>query len=146
MASPPTATSAQPAIAVDPAFEDVNDTDSAHPSAPPFSSIANSTDAHIGGADKTEYWVPNDDTANEQLDINHHLLTLALDNKLFLAPVDKPAKVLDVGTGTGIWAIDFADEFLDADVTGVDISPIQPSWGPLNLKFELDDMTMDVSR
>ena len=72
---------------------------------------------------------------------SHHLLTLALGNKLFLAPLDKPNKVLDVGTGTGIWAIDFADEFPDADVTGVDLSPIQPSWVPPNCKFELDDVS-----
>jgi ubiquinone/menaquinone biosynthesis C-methylase UbiE len=33
------------------------------------------------------------------------MLYLALDNKLFLAPLERPAKVLDVGTGTGIWAM-----------------------------------------
>jgi len=47
--------------------------------------------------------------------------------------------VLDVGTGTGIWAIDFANEFPDSEVTGIDLSPIQPSWVPPNCKFELDD-------
>lgn len=29
--------------------------------------------------------------------------------KLFNAPVENPQKVLDLGTGTGIWAIDFAE-------------------------------------
>jgi ubiquinone/menaquinone biosynthesis C-methylase UbiE len=33
------------------------------------------------------------------------MLCLAHDNKLFLAPVENPQKVLDVGTGTGIWAM-----------------------------------------
>jgi len=34
------------------------------------------------------------------------MLTLALGDKLFLAPIAKnPQKVLDVGTGTGIWAM-----------------------------------------
>jgi len=28
---------------------------------------------------------------------------------LYAAPLDNPQKVLDVGTGTGIWAIDFAE-------------------------------------
>ncbi|KAK3346979.1 S-adenosyl-L-methionine-dependent methyltransferase [Lasiosphaeria hispida] len=98
---------------------------------------------NFGGAEKTEYWAPNDETANEQLDINHHLLNLSLDNKLYLAPLDraKVKNVLDLGTGTGIWAIDFADEFPDASVTGVDLSPIQPSWVPPNLSFEIDDIS-----
>jgi len=33
------------------------------------------------------------------------MLYLALDNKLFVAPLENPQKVLDVGTGTGIWAM-----------------------------------------
>lgn len=39
----------------------------------------------------------------------------------------------------GIWAIDFADEFPSADVIGTDLSPIQPSWVPPNLRFLVDD-------
>lgn len=34
---------------------------------------------------------------------------------------------------------DFADEFPNAEVIGTDITPIQPSWVPANVKFELDD-------
>lgn len=29
--------------------------------------------------------------------------------ELFLAPVQKPQRILDLGTGTGIWAIDIAE-------------------------------------
>lgn len=37
---------------------------------------------------------------------SHHMLTMLLDDKLFLAPISgNPEKVLDVGTGTGIWAM-----------------------------------------
>ncbi|KAK0750830.1 S-adenosyl-L-methionine-dependent methyltransferase [Schizothecium vesticola] len=88
-----------------------------------------------------EYWAPNDAKQNEQLDINHHILSLALEDKLFLAPLTNPQEVLDIGTGTGIWAMDFADAFPGASVTGTDLSPIQPSWTPPNCKFELDDAT-----
>ncbi|KAF4332694.1 s-adenosylmethionine-dependent methyltransferase [Fusarium beomiforme] len=73
----------------------------------------------------------------------HHVLNLALDNKLFLAPLKNAQAVLDVGTGTGIWAIDFADEFPEAEVTGIDLSPTQPSWVPPNCKFELDDASQE---
>ncbi|CZR58303.1 related to methyltransferase [Phialocephala subalpina] len=92
----------------------------------------------------SEYWGPNDEKMNEQLDIGHHMLTLMLDGKLFLAPIGpNPQKVLDVGTGTGIWAIDFADQFPSAEVIGTDISPTQPSFVPPNLKFELDDAQLE---
>lgn len=34
------------------------------------------------------------------------MMNLMLDNKLFLAPIDQnPQQVLDIGTGTGIWAM-----------------------------------------
>ncbi|RDW82220.1 hypothetical protein BP6252_03332 [Coleophoma cylindrospora] len=59
---------------------------------------------------------------------------------LFLAPIKDPKRVLDAGTGTGIWAIDFADQFPDAEVIGSDLSPIQPGWIPPNLVFEVDDI------
>jgi len=48
--------------------------------------------------------------------------------------------VLDVGTGTGIWAIDFADEFPNTVVLGTDLSPIQPDMVPPNCIFEVDDV------
>lgn len=85
---------------------------------------------------------------------------LTLDNKLGLAPPNEPGSgaidVLDIGTGTGIWAVDYAHEHPDAQVScaiqaqlkvpmcfeveltltfqviGVDLSPIQPSLYVLN--------------
>lgn len=47
-------------------------------------------------------------TSDNYLDLQNHLFMLTLDGKLYLAPIgDKIQNVLDVGTGTGIWAIDF---------------------------------------
>lgn len=31
---------------------------------------------------------------------------------LYRAPINEPRRVLDIGTGTGIWAIDFAEYVL----------------------------------
>lgn len=88
----------------------------------------------------TEYWAPNDDKQNDGLDIIHNALLIMFDDKLFFAPIgDNPQRVLDVGTGTGIWAIDFADQYPDTEVIGTDISPIQPGWVPANLRFVIDD-------
>jgi trans-aconitate methyltransferase len=59
---------------------------------------------------------------------------------LYAAPIPpKPQRVLDFGTGTGIWAIDFADEFPSAMVIGTDLSPIQPSWVPPSCVFYIED-------
>lgn len=34
--------------------------------------------------------------------------------------------VLDIGTGTGLWAMDMADRYPGGEVVGTDLSPIQP--------------------
>ncbi|KAM4061148.1 methyltransferase [Hirsutella rhossiliensis] len=92
------------------------------------------------------YVLPNDEVENERLDLQHHLCTLTLGGKLFACPAgkEKPLqRVLDAGTGTGIWAMDFADEHPGSDVTGVDLSPIQPSFVPPNVSFYIDDLEDD---
>ncbi|KAM0428629.1 hypothetical protein ACHAPT_006992 [Fusarium lateritium] len=90
----------------------------------------------------SEYFTPNDDQQLESQDITHHYLTVLLEDKLFLAPISSNVKkALDVGTGSGIWAIDFADKYPQAEVIGSDLSPCQPSWVPPNVQFEVDDAT-----
>ncbi|KAM5523687.1 mRNA 3'-end-processing protein yth1 [Fusarium oxysporum f. sp. phaseoli] len=93
----------------------------------------------------TEYFTPNDEQQRDSIDITHHVLTLLLDGKPTLVPLNdniQLKRVLDVGTGTGI---DFADEHPNAEVIGTDLSPIQPGWVPPNVKFELEDATKDWS-
>ncbi|KAH7310828.1 S-adenosyl-L-methionine-dependent methyltransferase [Stachybotrys elegans] len=90
------------------------------------------------------YWGSNDEQQTESMDMNHHVLTLAIGGKLHLAPLGKDIKkAVDIGTGTGIWAIDFADEYPGCSVIGTDVSPIQPSWVPPNLQFQIDDCTQE---
>jgi hypothetical protein len=57
----------------------------------------------------TEHWGPNDDRAQDQQDLTHHLWTLTLKDQYFLAPVKNPQQILDLGTSTGIWVIQVAD-------------------------------------
>ncbi|ROT42580.1 S-adenosyl-L-methionine-dependent methyltransferase [Sodiomyces alkalinus F11] len=89
------------------------------------------------------YHLPNDEPESERLDIQHHMFQLTFDGKLQLCPVKEQKqlnRVLDCGTGTGIWAIDFADEHPETQVIGVDLSPIQPSFVPPNVHFFIDDL------
>lgn len=86
------------------------------------------------------YVLPNDEQEQDRLDLLHHIFTLILGGKLYDAPISPPPnRVLDIGTGTGIWAIDFADENPGCEVLGTDLSPIQPTWVPPNAKFYIDD-------
>ncbi|KAH6689579.1 S-adenosyl-L-methionine-dependent methyltransferase [Plectosphaerella plurivora] len=92
----------------------------------------------------TKYFLPIDEGTLENFDLIHHFLTLMTGDKLHLAPIKPGAtKILDVGTGTGIWAIDFADENPEINVVGTDLSPVQPTWIPPNLSFEIDDCTKE---
>jgi hypothetical protein len=45
--------------------------------------------------------------ADHFIDLQHQLWMITLYDELHLAPVKEPQTVLDIGTGTGIWAIEF---------------------------------------
>ncbi|KFA75919.1 hypothetical protein S40288_05842 [Stachybotrys chartarum IBT 40288] len=101
----------------------------------------------------------------ERLDVQHELMLRTIDGELALCPKAQTAtRVLDVGTGTGAWAIDYgephatrhppgdwttpltyiaADAHPEAEVIGVDLSPIQPAFVPPNCRFEIDDLEED---
>ncbi|PWI64085.1 hypothetical protein PCL_12681 [Purpureocillium lilacinum] len=67
-----------------------------------------------------------------------------LNDRLFLAPVEPNGlRILDIGTGTGLWPIDLADLYPGATIVGNDLSPIQPPLVPPNVKFVVDDVELD---
>ncbi|KAF2013866.1 S-adenosyl-L-methionine-dependent methyltransferase [Aaosphaeria arxii CBS 175.79] len=88
------------------------------------------------------YPLPNDELELDRLNVVHHMLKKALDDRLFLAPVaaDTIHRVLDLGTGTGIWTVEMADKYPQAEFLGNDLSPLQPAWVPPNVRFEVDDI------
>ncbi|KAK1992847.1 S-adenosyl-L-methionine-dependent methyltransferase [Colletotrichum falcatum] len=88
------------------------------------------------------YYFPNDEDEMNRLDICHAVMVKTIGNRLFLAPIEeaKTQRILDIGTGTGIWAMEMGDLFPNAEVLGNDLSAIQPDWVPPNVKFEIDDV------
>ncbi|KXH47925.1 methyltransferase domain-containing protein [Colletotrichum nymphaeae SA-01] len=88
-----------------------------------------------------QYPLPNDLKEQDRLDLQHQCWLRTSGEVLCFCPKRKRARrVLDVGTGTGVWAIGFADMRAEAEVIGVDISPIQPHSVPANCSFEIDDV------
>ncbi|KAK0658353.1 Secondary metabolism regulator LAE1 [Lasiodiplodia hormozganensis] len=73
-------------------------------------------------------------------DMKHYALVTAMGDRLHYAPIrDDPENILDLGTGTGIWCVEMGEQYPSALVQGVDLSPIQPTWLPPNVKFLVDD-------
>ena len=69
---------------------------------------------------------------------------MTLSGALYISPLPSSvSNVLDVGTGTGIWAIEFAEEHSATQVLGTDLSPIQPTFVPPNCNFIVDDAESD---
>lgn len=69
----------------------------------------------------------------------YHAVRLSIGDRLFFAPITAPNTILDIGTGTGLWAMEVADAYPAAEVFGTDLSPIQPHYVPPNLHFEIAD-------
>ncbi|KAF6828172.1 hypothetical protein CPLU01_08651 [Colletotrichum plurivorum] len=89
--------------------------------------------------------IPLPQSEMDRLDFCHALFVKTIGDKLFLAPIEesKTHRILDVGTGTGIWAIHMGELYPDAKILGNDLSAIQPTWIPTNVKFEIDDVESD---
>ncbi|KAJ4161582.1 uncharacterized protein LMH87_007613 [Akanthomyces muscarius] len=82
------------------------------------------------------YLFPIDQEEMRRLDIFHKFFLLARKGFPFSYPIHHslPASILDLGTGTGIWAIYVAEEILPAaHVTAVDLNRVQPPQIPPNM-------------
>ena len=91
------------------------------------------------------YLYPNDEDERYRLDYQHAVLNHYFDGRLIFSPLDPDTttQVLDIGTGTGTWCIELADtnQLPNAQITGIDLSPIQPEMVPDNVTFEIQDCT-----
>lgn len=89
---------------------------------------------------KGKYPMPNDKREQERLDFQHKALQITFAGHLHFSPLGPNTQnVLDLGTGTGIWAIEFANEYPTIQVLGTDLSAIQPIDVPQNCRFQVAD-------
>lgn len=123
------------------------------------SSVAHESGRTFHGYKDGKYFLPNDAAEQDRLDLQHAGFLRLLDGRLYLAPLQDPKFVLDIATGTGIWALEFgvfiasyspfsvvpANKYLiaerhpEAQVIGTDLSDIQPKWRMPNCSFIQDD-------
>lgn len=62
---------------------------------------------------KNPYGLPMDAAELDRNDMQHAKFTMLHGRRLHLAPISKsPHEILDLGTGTGIWAMEMADFYL----------------------------------
>lgn len=79
----------------------------------------------MGGRERVvglPYALPADIEEISRLDFQHYMLRYAFKGN-YAAPVHNPEAILDVGTGTGRWAIEMAQAFPRATVIGLDAKP-----------------------
>ncbi|KAK8020423.1 methyltransferase [Apiospora arundinis] len=88
------------------------------------------------------YLYPNDTDEQDRQQFEHVILQHLMGGRLYFAPWSQehpPRRVLDIGTGTGIWAVEVGFEYPTAKVLGTDLSAIQPTDVPPNVEFYVED-------
>jgi SAM-dependent methyltransferase len=80
------------------------------------------------------YVLPRDSAELDRLDVQHYAFKTACGGRNYLANVSRPARILDAGSGTGVWAHEVAGEWPGALVFGVDVVPGKPG-APGNYHF-----------
>ncbi len=85
------------------------------------------------------YFLPKDGTEINRLDFQHYLLRYMLRGN-YAAPIGQPRSILDVGSGTGRWGHEMAQQFPRANVVGLDLvappsDTSNPDLRPQNYSF-----------
>jgi SAM-dependent methyltransferase len=74
---------------------------------------------------RAPYFLPSSAAEVDRLDLQHYAARAVLKAN-YLAPLIRPARILDVGAGTGQWSFDMAREFPRSVVVGLDLVTGKP--------------------
>jgi len=87
-----------------------------------------------------DWFMPIDDLEQMRCSLNHQVFLNVLNGEHTLVQLDHPTHILDVGTGTGEWAIRMAEQYPACEVIGTDIAAIaETNRVPMNAFFEIED-------
>lgn len=86
------------------------------------------------------YFLPNDEAEEIRSSILHQTYLSALSGHLTFHRVRPDiSRILDIGSGSGDWAIAMAEQYPNCEIVATDIWPFQPAGIPPNLMYEIDD-------
>ncbi len=88
---------------------------------------------------RVPYLLAHDGAEQNRLEFQHFFLKGILQTN-YLVSLDAPTAILDVGSGTGRWVIEMAQEFPRTRITGIDIAPIPVHTMPSNAQFVQQDI------
>ncbi|PVG02066.1 S-adenosyl-L-methionine-dependent methyltransferase [Serendipita vermifera] len=121
------------------------------------SSFSKKIDGRIINSVSDQYNLPSDNEEWNRLNLQHQAITIGLGGlypekdvvQAALAPQEGYTKqVLDLGWGSGVWAIEMAKQFPWVQLTGLDLAPcpIPPKDLPTNCQFKVHDINTGLSQ
>ncbi|KZT18373.1 S-adenosyl-L-methionine-dependent methyltransferase [Neolentinus lepideus HHB14362 ss-1] len=92
-----------------------------------------------------QYILPSDEEEKARLELQHRVLQRAISSRLIIPPLSLQSgdKVLDCGTGSGIWLTDLSKQVpSDVSLFGIDIEPrLFPTSELANMQFSVGTTT-----
>ncbi|SPO02767.1 related to methyltransferase [Cephalotrichum gorgonifer] len=85
------------------------------------------------------YFMPNDELEQTRMYLSHQVYLHMFKGAPTTVALEDPKLILDIGTGTGDWAIQIGEMYPKCEVVGTDISAIQSTCPPYNVFFEIED-------
>ncbi|EEH10472.1 conserved hypothetical protein [Histoplasma capsulatum G186AR] len=89
------------------------------------------------------YFMPNDEAEQTRLSIEHQIYLIIYDGQLTKTNLPPTvSRILDIGTGTGDWALSMGEMYPDTEILAIDISVFDSdpiSIAPPNVFFQIDD-------
>ncbi|KJK79708.1 hypothetical protein H634G_05300 [Metarhizium anisopliae BRIP 53293] len=96
-----------------------------------------------------KYLFPIDREESSRLDMIHKLFLVVQQDELYLAPLaeNRPLRIMDLGTGSGIWAVHVAERTgRQSEIMTVDLHKFQPQYLPIGMtavQFDIEDPCWD---